>query len=59
MRLLGTTATATAIGEAATFAAAVALVRDLANTPSVRKSPQWLADAAVGVAAEAGLNARV
>jgi len=48
-----------AIGEAGAIAAAVALARDLANTPSIRKSPQWLAEAAVAVAAQAGLTARV
>src|ERR1022692_248354 len=48
-----------AIGVAAAFAAATAMARDLANTPSVRKSPQWLADAAVAVGAQAGLSVRV
>ncbi len=48
-----------AIGRAATSAAAVALARDLSNTPSLRKTPQWLADRAVAVAADAGLAARV
>jgi len=49
----------TAIGEAAIFATAVALARDLTNTPSVRKCPQWLAEAASAVAAENGLGVRV
>ena len=48
-----------AVEEANTIAAAVALARDLTNTPSVRKSPQWLADAAGQVAAEAGLAVRI
>ncbi|HUJ05121.1 MAG TPA: leucyl aminopeptidase [Streptosporangiaceae bacterium] len=48
-----------AIGQAAVVAAATALARDLANTPSVRKSPQWLADAASDAAAPAGLAVRV
>jgi leucyl aminopeptidase len=48
-----------AIGEAAIFATAVALARDLTNTPSVRKCPQWLADVASKVAAEAGLGVRI
>jgi leucyl aminopeptidase len=48
-----------AIGEAKTVATAVGLARDLTNTPSIRKSPQWLADAASQVAAEAGLAVRI
>ena len=52
-------AAAAAIGEAVTFATAVALARDLTNTPSVRKSPQWLADAASNVAADEGLAIKV
>jgi leucyl aminopeptidase len=47
------------IARAAAVAAAVALARDLANTPSVRKCPQWLAEAAAEVAAEAGLEIRM
>jgi leucyl aminopeptidase len=47
------------IAEATTVATAVALARDLTNTPSLRKSPQWLADAAVRVAADSGLVARI
>lgn len=50
---------AQAVDEAATITAAVGLARDLSNTPSVVKSPQWLADAAERVAAEQGLAARV
>ncbi len=38
---------AAVIAQATTVATAVALARDLTNTPSLRKSPQWLADAAV------------
>ncbi|HXP21243.1 MAG TPA: leucyl aminopeptidase [Streptosporangiaceae bacterium] len=57
MRLLA--AASDPVGEAAEFAAAVALARDLTNTPSVRKSPRWLADAAADVAAKAGLTIRV
>jgi len=48
-----------AIEDANTIATAVALARDLTNTPSVRKSPQWLADAASQVAAEEGLAVRI
>src|SRR5262249_34911338 len=40
------TVSADAIDEAVIVATAVALARDLTNTPSLRKSPQWLADAA-------------
>ena len=37
----------------------MALARDLANTPSMIKSPEWLAAEAVAVAAEHGLSSRV
>src|ERR1022692_4391673 len=57
VRLLATAESA--IRPAEIVAGAVALARDLANTPSIRKSPQWLADAAVGIAADAGLTVRV
>ncbi|HEX6930505.1 MAG TPA: M17 family peptidase N-terminal domain-containing protein, partial [Streptosporangiaceae bacterium] len=50
---------AAVIAEATTVASAVALARDLTNTPSLRKSPQWLADAAVQVAATSGLTVRI
>ena len=48
-----------AIEQGSAFAAAVVLARDLANAPSTRKCPQWLADVAVRVAADAGLRVRV
>jgi leucyl aminopeptidase len=48
-----------AIAAARTVAGAVALARDLTNTPSARKTPAWLAEQAVAVAAGAGLTARV
>jgi len=48
-----------AIERAATVAGAVALARDLTNTPSLRKNPQWLADAAVSVAKETGLEVTI
>jgi leucyl aminopeptidase len=38
---------------------AVTLARDLANTPSLEKSPQWLADRATSLAAENGLTVRI
>jgi leucyl aminopeptidase len=47
------------VAAARTVAGAVALARDLTNTPSARKTPAWLADQAVAVAAGAGLTARV
>ena len=50
---------ADAIAAARTVAGAVALARDLTNTPSGLKNPAWLADQAVAVAAGAGLTARV
>jgi len=48
-----------AIERAVTVAGAVALARDLTNTPSLRKNPQWLADAAVSMASDAGLDVTV
>ena len=53
------TVSADPIDEAVIVATAVALARDLTNTPSIRKSPQWLADAASKIAAENGLGVRV
>ena len=47
---------ADALAAARTVAGAVALARDLTNTPSGRKTPAWLADEAVAVAAAAGLT---
>jgi len=44
---------------AAVIAAAVALARDLINTPSDIKSPGWLAEQAVAVAGRHGLGVRV
>ena len=48
-----------AVGQAVTIAGAVALARDLTNTPSARKSPAWLAGEAVRVAGQAGLTSRI
>ncbi len=48
-----------AVDEARTVAEAVALARDLANTPSLAKTPAWLAGEAVRVAAASGLSARI
>ena len=48
-----------AVAAARTVAEAVALARDLANMPSAEKTPAWLADQAVRVAAGSGLTARV
>jgi leucyl aminopeptidase len=53
------TVRAAAIDEAVIFASAAALARDLTNTPSARKSPQWLADVASKIAADNGLGVRV
>ncbi|HEY2692162.1 MAG TPA: leucyl aminopeptidase [Streptosporangiaceae bacterium] len=47
------------VARAEAIAGAVALARDLANTPSATKSPRWLADEAVRVAGESGLTARI
>jgi leucyl aminopeptidase len=52
-------ASADALRQAALVAEAVALARDLANTPSARKSPQWLADEAVRATADRGVDVRV
>jgi len=48
-----------AVDDAVIFATAASLARDLTNTPSVRKCPQWLADVATKIAAENGLSLRV
>ncbi|HTY71509.1 MAG TPA: leucyl aminopeptidase [Actinomycetes bacterium] len=48
-----------ALRRAEVTAGAVHLARDLANTPSSTKSPQWLAEQAVAAAASAGLRVRV
>ena len=57
--LAGPASRAALVERAATVAGAVALARDLANTPSMIKSPEWLAAEAVAVAAEHGLSSRV
>jgi leucyl aminopeptidase len=57
--LAGPASRAALVERAATVAGAVALARDLANTPSMIKSPEWLADEAVTVAMEHGLSSRV
>ncbi|HEY2549325.1 MAG TPA: leucyl aminopeptidase family protein [Streptosporangiaceae bacterium] len=48
-----------ALSRAQAICAAVALTRDLANTPSAVKSPQWLAEQAVSVTAGQGVRSRV
>jgi leucyl aminopeptidase len=48
-----------AVSAARAVAEAVALARDLANMPSSRKTPAWLAGEAAGVAAASGLAVRV
>jgi leucyl aminopeptidase len=57
--LAGPDSRAALVERAATIAGAVALARDLANTPSMIKTPEWLADEAAVVAAEHGLSARI
>ncbi len=52
-------AVSAAAARARTVAGAVAFARDLINTPSARKSPQWLADQAVELARRCGLGVRV
>ncbi|WP_433181448.1 leucyl aminopeptidase [Actinoallomurus sp. CA-150999] len=48
-----------AVERGATVAGAVAIARDLANTPSREKTPQWLAEQAERLAAESGLTVRI
>ena len=50
---------AAAVGRAQVIARAVALARDLTNTPSAVKGPAWLAAQAEQAAAAAGLGCRV
>jgi len=50
---------AAAVDRAVTVAGAVALARDLTNTPSAQKSPEWLAGEAARVADQAGLRSRI
>jgi leucyl aminopeptidase len=57
--LAGPASRAALVERAAVVAGAVALARDLANTPSMIKSPEWLAAEAAAVAAEHGLSSRV
>jgi leucyl aminopeptidase len=52
-------ASAGLVRRASAIAAAVAVARDLANTPSAAKSPQWLADQAVSITAGRGIDTRV
>jgi leucyl aminopeptidase len=47
------------VERAAVVAGAVALARDLGNTPSMTKSPAWLAGEAARIAAAHGLSCRV
>jgi leucyl aminopeptidase len=48
-----------AVARSLAVARAVHLARDLVNTPSLVKSPAWLADRAVAAAAEAALDVEV
>jgi leucyl aminopeptidase len=48
-----------ALNRARTICAAVALTRDLANTPSAVKTPQWLAEQAVSVTVGEGVHSRI
>jgi leucyl aminopeptidase len=57
--LAGPASRAALVERAIVVAGAVALARDLANTPSMIKSPEWLAAEAAAVAAEHGLSSRV
>jgi len=57
--LAGPASRAALVDRAATIAGAAALARDLANTPSMIKTPEWLATEAASVAAEHGLSSRI
>jgi leucyl aminopeptidase len=57
--LAGPASRAALVERAGTVAGAVALARDLANTPSMIKTPEWLADEAATVATEHGLSCRI
>ncbi len=57
--LAGPASRAALVDRATTIAGAVALARDLANTPSMIKTPEWLASEAAAVAAEHGLSSRI
>jgi leucyl aminopeptidase len=48
-----------ALSRAVAIAGAVGIARDLANTPSARKSPSWLAEEAVRLTAGRGVVARI
>jgi leucyl aminopeptidase len=50
---------ASQVQQAISVAEAVAVARDLANTPSARKSPAWLAEEAVRVVSGSGVAARI
>jgi leucyl aminopeptidase len=47
------------VGRAQAIAEAVAVARDLTNTPSLGKSPQWLADEAARLTADRGVEVRI
>jgi len=47
------------VGRAQTVAEAVAIARDLANTPSLHKSPQWLAEEAARLTADRAVEVRI
>jgi leucyl aminopeptidase len=57
--LAGPDSRAALVERATTIAGAVALARDLANTPSMIKTPEWLAAEAAAVASEHGLSSRI
>jgi leucyl aminopeptidase len=57
--LAGPDSRAALVGRATTIAGAVALARDLSNTPSMIKTPEWLAAEAAAVASEHGLSSRI
>jgi leucyl aminopeptidase len=57
--LAGPASRAALVQRAAAVAGAVGLARDLANTPSMIKTPEWLAGEAAAVASEQGLSSRI
>ena len=59
IRFVGPEQARDAVRRGEVIARAVALNRDLANTPSSIKTPEWLAERAAEIAANAGLTAEI
>ncbi|MFE3458939.1 leucyl aminopeptidase [Nocardiopsis aegyptia] len=59
VEVVGAADLADALARGGELASATALARDLINTPSLTKDPEWMAQRAREVAAESGLDVRV